>query len=115
MAPPPKYLITRKLISRYVASIMPRKADPRKPLEADLFACWNTFGVESDKCRHIEIKLDQAAADYMKASRQNDSERVIKEIKATLNKPVYPFHKKGAHRDFAPRPYTIYDGLDGLI
>lgn len=115
MAPPPKYVITRKLITRYINSIIPRKADPRKPLEADLFACWNTFGIESDKCRHIEIKLDAASVDYLKGMKQNDTTKVIKEIKATLNKPVYPFSKKGAHRDFAPRPYTIYDGLDGLI
>jgi hypothetical protein len=94
---------------------MPRKPDPRKPLEADLFACWNTFGIESDKCRHIELKLDTASDEFLKNSKKQDSTKVIKEIKATLNKPVYPFFKKGAHRDLVPRPYTMYDGLDGLI
>lgn len=115
MAPPPKYLITRKLITRYINSIIPKRPDPRKPLEADLFACWNAFGIESDKCRHIEIKLDTAAIEYLRSTKSDVTTSTIKEIKATLNKPVYPFHKKGAHRDFAPKPYTIYDGLDGLI
>ena len=115
MAPPPKYLITRRLITRYITTIMPRRADHRKPLESELFACWNAFGIESDKCRHLEIKLDNASDEYLKSSKKQDSVHVIKELKATLNTPVYSFHKKGAHRDFVPRPYTMYDGLDGLI
>ena len=115
MAPPPKYMITRKLINRYINSILPKRGDPTKQLETELFTCWSTFGIESDKCRNIEMKLDATSMEYMKSLKKDRSSNVIKEINATLNKPVYSFQKKGAHRDIVPRPYTIYDGLDGLI
>lgn len=115
MAPPPNYKLTRTLISRYIKTIMPRKADPRGQLETELLLCWQTYGIESDKCRDTEIKLDTASTEYFKSFNLYDSSKLITEIKASVNKPLYREMKKGRFRDFGQRPYNLYDGLDGLL
>lgn len=115
MAPPPNYKLTRTLITRYIKAIAPKKADPRVQFQAELLQCWQNFGIESDKCRDVEMKLDHAENEYNKSGSQFNSKQLITEIKATLNKPLYRSLTKGRHRDLGQRPYNIYDGLDGLL
>lgn len=114
MAPPPNFKLTRTLVSRYIKTVMPRRADPRPTLESELFSCWGMYGIESEKCRHIETKLDNATSDYLNNSKVYDTKAIITEIKSKLNKPLYRSMTKGRFRDFGQRPYNIYDGIDGL-
>lgn len=123
MAPPPKYLITRRLIDRYMKSFKSIKADQTTLLQNELFSCWKTHGVESESCHHILMKIkevspkQQVVSKYDKAKKGKNGLHKTTEkslstmIKEELNKPVFPFEKKGRFRDFNQRPKTIYDGI----
>jgi hypothetical protein len=111
MAPPPKYMITRRLIGRYMKSFVPVQADQSRMFEVELFNCWKTFGIDSDKCNHIMKKVENYAGVNVSQAARENAQRLATEIKSELNKPLYSFHKKGRYRDFAPRTFNIYDGI----
>lgn len=111
MAPPPKYLITRRLIDRYMKSFTPNKPNPGEAGMNELFNCWRVHGIESEKCRPVVERMEQSSKEYsefMKSRRELD---LSKQIKCELNAPIYSFQKKGRYRSFAPRPYNFYDGI----
>jgi len=104
-------MITRRLIGRYMKSFVPVQPDMSRAYEVELFNCWKTFGIDSDKCYHITKKIGELAGVNVSQAARETAKRLSTEIKSELNKPLYPFHKKGRYRDFAPRPYNIYDGI----
>jgi hypothetical protein len=55
MAPPPKYLIQRKLIRSIVNKVVPQR--PLIPTEyfTKLTECWKKFGIGSAKCADEEM------------------------------------------------------------
>lgn len=55
MAPPPKYLVERKLIRSIVKKVVPQR--PLIPTEyfTKLTDCWKRFGIGSNKCSDEEM------------------------------------------------------------
>ncbi len=47
MAPPPKYLVTRKLIRRWFENYLPKKPILATDEGARLFDCWKKNGLDS--------------------------------------------------------------------
>mmetsp|Transcript_23274 Transcript_23274/g.26972 ORF Transcript_23274/g.26972 Transcript_23274/m.26972 type:complete len:115 (+) Transcript_23274:29-373(+) len=113
MAPPPKYLITRRLIKQFFKGFL-----PKRPIEAgatdysDLVECWGKFGVDSPKCFDILHMMDDAekqTKDYTKKLRALKFEQTVT---SKLNKPVYKSMVKGKHATNKPiRHESIYDGV----
>ena len=54
MAPPPKYMITRRLISRYFKNNLPSRPLGIKSYEGELLNCWKNNGLEDARCKEIE-------------------------------------------------------------
>ena len=57
------------------------------------------------------LLIEEAAGVNVSQAARDNAKRLATEIRTELNKPLYPFHKKGRYRDFAPRPLNIYDGI----
>lgn len=111
MAPPPKWLITRRLIDSYVVKYIPTKVDNSKMYEEELFNCWRIHGIESDKCMHIVTKIQDSSSEYREYRQAVNKLKLQTEIKRELNRPVFSFQKKGRFKDLVPRQLNIYDGI----
>jgi hypothetical protein len=111
MAPPPKYLITRRLIDRYMKSFVPARVDLSKVMEIELLQCYKAYGFDSEKCNQLILKLEGQMEAANPKSQSQINLKLSTEIKKELNKPLYPSEKKGRFRNMAPRPYNFYDGI----
>ena len=58
MAPPPKYLIERKLIRKFMKDYLPKH--PLLPANyfSAVFDCWRRFGAGSARCKEEELQYD---------------------------------------------------------
>lgn len=111
MAPPPKYVISRKLIKRYFKRFLPTAQDPPKTFIDELRQCWDKHGQGSEKCFDIVDKLDSA---YIKAIKTRNNYKKLDiqaQVMTSLRKPIYPFQRKGRYRDLPARSRDIYDGI----
>lgn len=111
MAPPPKYLIARKLVDSYIKSFIPRKADTSASSQVELFNCWKQHGIDSEKCRPFSDKMISSYQEYIDFTSSVRKLKLSTVVKQELNTPVYPFFKKGQYRDIKQRDYNFYDGL----
>ena len=64
MAPPPKYIITRKLIKRYARGLVPRKGDQNSNYLSDLVNCLRMTNYDMNKCADIIETYDNAKMEY---------------------------------------------------
>ncbi len=68
MAPPPKYVITRKLVNRFFKNYLPNQNNHALLETNRLLECWEKLGPGNAKCRQFESELDKAeakASDYL--------------------------------------------------
>jgi hypothetical protein len=111
MAPPPKYVITRKLIKRYFKRFLPRAAEPSKAHIDELRDCWGKHGIGSEKCFPIIDMLDSAYTRAMRTKNNYKKLDIEAQVMSSLRKPIYPFQRKGRYRDLPARHRDIYDGI----
>lgn len=111
MAPPPKHLITRKLIKRYFKRFLPKATDTTKRYITELRECYGKHGPGSEKCNPIVEKLEAAYVKTTKSRSQFKKLDIESQVMSSLRKPIYPFQKKGRYRDFPTREKDIYDGI----
>ena len=68
MAPPPKYVVTRKLVSRFFKNYLPTQNSQAVNETNRLLECWEKLGPGNVKCKQLEMELDKAeekAGDYI--------------------------------------------------
>ena len=112
MAPPPKYLITRKLVKRFFDNYL-----PKEPLHSfsdgqKLFECWQIHGLDSAKCKEQELLFDHAMEESENYRRKINSMNFKSAILGTLKKPVYQKETKGRYRfDSNMKNRDIFDGV----
>jgi len=111
MAPPPKYVITRKLIKRYFKRFLPKASEPSRAHIDELRECWGQHGVGSEKCFHIVDMLDSAYTKSMRTKNSYKKLDIQAQVMGSLRKPIYPFQRKGRYRDLPARSRDIYDGI----
>lgn len=58
MGPPPKYLIHRKLVKKFMEDVVPRKPMIPPYYFTKIFECWKKHGPGSLKCKEDELLYD---------------------------------------------------------
>lgn len=112
MAPPPKYLITRKLVKRFFTNYLPKEPLYSYDDSQKLFECWDVHGYESPKCREFELLYDHVQEENYFYRQRLKNMNFKSAILSSFKKPTYSFQKKGRYRkreDCLPR--TIFDGV----
>lgn len=112
MAPPPKYVITRKLINHFFQSYLPKTPIILSTDENKLFECWENFGIDSPKCEEYEDLFDRAHEKTKNYGKRIESLNLKGYVLSNLKPPVYKGMKKGRFQD---KPIfdkkDIFDGL----
>jgi len=111
MAPPPKYLITRKLVKRFFTNYLPKEPLYSREDSQKLFDCWNLHGFESAKCKEFELLYDHVMKENRKYRQKLKGMNFKSTILQALNRPVYEKEKKGRSRIDPNEPRTIFDGV----
>lgn len=111
MAPPPKHIITRKLIKRYFKRFLPRAIDSTKGFVDELKQCYAKHGAGSEKCNDIVEKLNAAYVRSAKSKAQFKKLDIESQVMSSLRRPIYSFERKGRYRDLPTRQKDIYDGI----
>ena len=57
MAPPPKYIIERRLIKNVCKNFAPTRPIINESYFTEIFDCWRTYGVASKRCIEAEQKF----------------------------------------------------------
>ena len=97
MAPPPKYVITRKLISRFFQKIYPQQPVVINDEQEQLFNCWSIHGIDSQKCKEYEEIFDKAYVSAKNYKSRVDSLRVKEFVMSQLATPQYKTYGKGRY------------------
>ncbi|KRX05651.1 hypothetical protein PPERSA_09791 [Pseudocohnilembus persalinus] len=110
MAPPPKYLITRKLVRRFFDKHL-----PKQPLQASdpgqqLFQCWEKFGIDDARCKQYEVMYDHVFQQNTNYRQRVKNLRIREDVMETLKKPIYPNQLKGRYKK-KNIATDIYNGL----
>ena len=58
MAPPPKYLITRKLVRNFFKKYLPVQPPEAIDAKTQLLNCWKKYGEDDPRCKEFEILLE---------------------------------------------------------
>lgn len=112
MAPPPRYLITRKLVKRFFDSYLPKETSHSQAEANKLLECWEKFGVASSKCKEFEMLYDNVIEENIQYQKKVKAMGFKTAVLSTLKKPVYDYHVKGRYRKpLHFNPKTIFDGV----
>ena len=111
MAPPPKHVITRRLVKRYFKRFMPMVADNSQQFLGQVMDCFKKHGLDSEKCADLVEQASKAKRRAFHARNQLRKLNVRSEVMQTLRKPIYPSQRKGRYRDLPFRERDIYDGI----
>ena len=98
MAPPPRYLITRKLIKRFFDGYLPTTPIQAEEEMAKMYDCWKRHGIESKNCREFEELFDQMKDRVQEYRKKLDALRLKQTVKSQLGKPLYHYDVKGRYR-----------------
>lgn len=76
MAPPPKYMIERKLVRSIVNKVVPQR--PLIPSEyfSKLTDCWKKYGIGSAKCSDEEMMYDFVTFDLSRLTHKLSLSRI---------------------------------------
>lgn len=112
MAPPPKYLITRRLIKQFFKGYLPKRPMTAGSTDySDLVECWGKHGVDSPKCYDVLQLLDEAETRTKEYTKKLKDLKYEQTVTSKLKKPVYKSMVKGKHRAKPLRHESIYDGV----
>lgn len=111
MAPPPKHVITRKLIKRYFKRFLPIAVDTTRGYVDQLKECYALNGAGSEKCNDIVERLNTAYASSSKNRSRFKKLDIESQVMSALRKPIYSSQRKGNYRDLPAREKDIYDGI----
>lgn len=112
MAPPPKYIILRKLVGRYFDKFLPKEPIYLNDEQNKLFECWQTFGIDNVKCKEHEEKFDKLYTQSANFQTKMQGLRLKQYVMSNLPTPVYKSRKKGTRKeDRLAKKRDIFDGL----
>lgn len=112
MAPPPKHLITRKLVKRFFDNYLPKEPAYAYGDSMKMFECWQAHGFDSSKCKEQEMLFDHVMLESEKYRQRLKSFNFKSEVLQTLKKPLYPKETKGRYRKRAYfEPRDVFDGV----
>ena len=112
MAPPPRHVITRKLVKRFFQNYLPSEPSYAQEEKSKLMECWNKFGIDSPKCKDFEVLYDHVLDETKKYRQKLEGMKFKQSVMETLSRPTYKHETKGKYRKpsfFAPP--SIYDGV----
>ena len=113
MAPPPKYLITRKLVKRFFDNYLPKEPLYAYEESQKMFECWMTHGFESQKCKEYELLYDNVYDETKAYRRKLNSMNFKSTVLQTLRKPEYRNQQKGRYKErWDLRERDIFDGVN---
>ncbi len=112
MSPPPRYLITRKLVGKFFQNYLPKEPIYAQDEKAKLVDCWFTNGYDHPKCRELEAKYDWSVEDARKYRERLESLNFRQTVMSTLTTPKFKHDIKGRERKPAIfKPHTIFHGV----
>ena len=112
MAPPPKYIITRKLISHFFQNYLPTSPVIISSDATKMFECWEQFGIDSGKCEEFEELFDRAHTKMMNYKERIKSLKLKSLVLSHLKRPVYKSMLKGRFREkIVVEEKDIFNGL----
>lgn len=114
MAPPPKYLISRKLVKRFFERYLPSSADPEEetPKMQELWTAYETYGTESPVCRQYEAIYDQEYSNQASFKKRILSLKLKESVTSKLTAPKFKIQVKGRFPKRIRRPpASIFDGV----
>ena len=112
MAPPPKYVITRKLIGHFFKTYLPNSPIIISNDSTKLFDCWKEFGLENPKCDEFEELYDLAHNKIKNYSSRVEALKLKSAVLSHLKRPEYKNEKKGRFKEaIFDKKKDIFDGL----
>ena len=112
MGPPPKYVITRKLVRHFFKKSLPKTPIIVSNEASQLFDCWKAFGIDSPKCEEFEDAFNYASDKMKNYGERIKSMNFTGAVLSKLPKPDYKDLKKGR---FQEKPFykneDIFNGL----
>ena len=117
MGLPPRYLQTRRLITKYFKNRPIKNPDKNQanPI-TDLIKCWNLYGHDSIKCQPIQAKFDDFFENKDEFSKNLKKINFPQLIMGQLQKPFYKHQKKGKFKDIYTGPIkkhrNFFDGIN---
>lgn len=112
MAPPPKYVITRKLIGHYFKKHLPKSPIIPTEDEVKLFECWAKFGIEHPNCEEFMAYYQRATEKASNFKHRLEVLNLRGQVFSLLSKPTYKSMRKGrfVEKKVDPRR-NLFDGL----
>ncbi len=112
MAPPPKQVITRKLVKRFFQNYLPKEPIYAQEEKHKLTECWGKYGIDSAKCKEYEILYDHILEQTEKYRNKLEAMGFKQTVMKTLSRPVYKHEEKGRFRKTAIfKPPSVFDGF----
>ncbi|EGR27640.1 hypothetical protein IMG5_192440 [Ichthyophthirius multifiliis] len=111
MAPPPKYIITRKLVRKYFEKNLPKQPLETQAQQGLLQKCWKQYGLDDPRCKQFEALHDYLHTQTQQYREKIKNLRIKEDVMGKLNTPVYKNQKKGRFQSGEIREWNIYDGL----
>lgn len=112
MAPPPKYIITRKLVKHFFQKHLPKTPILQSNEAAKLMECWRVNGIDSPKCEEFVELYHRVSEKTRNYKTRVKSLNLEGEVLSHLSRPLYKNMKKGR---FNETPYfkqrDLFDGL----
>lgn len=110
MAPPPKYILTRRLIKQYFEKNLPDFPSYLKLKELPIMHCWEKYGPGDIKCDQYQEDFDNFFNEINRFRNDLKTNHPMKTVMKQLNRPRYPVDSKGKNRRY-PYEKSIYDGI----
>lgn len=111
MAPPPKYVISRKLVKRFFDKYLPRKPMDVQNESGKLMKCWQQFGIDDPRCKEYEVLYDHMYTQTKDYRKKIEGLRIKEDVMGALLRPKYSNELKGRWRTGKTTEWTIYDGV----
>jgi hypothetical protein len=112
MAPPPKYLITRRLVKRFFDRFLPRAPTQENAKMQQMWKLYEKYGPSAPVCKAYESIYDQEYSDRASFNRRVDSLKLKQSVTSKLTKPLFKIQVKGRFKkDFNRPPPSIFDGV----
>mmetsp|Transcript_17756 Transcript_17756/g.15550 ORF Transcript_17756/g.15550 Transcript_17756/m.15550 type:complete len:114 (+) Transcript_17756:88-429(+) len=100
MAPPPKHVITRKLVKKFFNNYLPKEPIYAREEKEKLFDCYKRHGLGSHLCKEYEMLYDFIEERSAQYRARLNSMQFKQTVMQNLRKPKYKHELKGRYKTF---------------
>ena len=112
MAPPPKYLISRRLVKRFFDRFLPKEPEGTSQKMDQLWNIYDSHGFESPVAKAYEKVYDKCYREGLSYRNRVGELHLKQTVSSKLTKPEFKITKKGRfHKTKTKLPPTIFDGV----